>query len=139
MPTHPGSLMLECQFALKLNQQEFAALLGRDRRTVQRWQQTGMALDLVQAETLANALRPTRPDLADQIVELGKQHAELAGLARPVTPASQEVIATILEAAAASSGVSVEAIRPGVMAAFEKAAEGGVDVEEVVAGLSADR
>jgi len=139
MPNSTGALLLECQFALKLNQQEFAALLGRDRRTIQRWMDTGMALTLDQAQTLASALRPTRPDLADQIDALGKEFAETAGLPQPATPASEEVIASILEAAATSSGVSVDVIRPGVTAAFRKAAEAGVDVEEVVAGLDAGK
>ncbi len=142
MASSTAVLMVQCQMALGLNQREFAALLGRDRRTIQRWQDKGMALDPTQAEALSSALRPTRPDLADQIVELGRQYAERAGLPGPVVPASPEVISAILEAAAAAGeagAARAEGMRAAVTAAFLKAAEAGVDVEAVIAGLRAGK
>jgi transcriptional regulator with XRE-family HTH domain len=135
MPTSSAALLVHCQLALGLTQRQLGELLGRDRRTIQRWQEKGVELMPDQAQTLANALQPARPDLAEQVLELGRKTAIMAGMAG-VSSATAEVIDAILQAAADAGGTSPQAIRPAVTAAFLKAREVGVEVRAIVAGLS---
>lgn len=137
MAADSAKLMVLCQVALGLTQRELGDLLGKDRRTIQRWQSGGCQLLPEEAKTLAAALRPVRPDLADQALALGQQSAISLGMTPPATP---EEIEEILQAAAgAAGGVSPDAIRAAVVAAFVKAAQGGFDVKTVLAGLTAKR
>jgi hypothetical protein len=127
-----SKLLVECQLALGISQKEMGALLGKNRRTIQRWQERGRILLPQDAEKLADAVRPVRPDLADQAVAAGVEGAKAVGLSSPPTA---EVIDAILMAAAAVSDTSVEAIRPVVAAAFAKADEMGVDVQALLVAL----
>jgi transcriptional regulator with XRE-family HTH domain len=138
MPVDSAALLVHCQMALGLTQKELGDLLGRDRRTIQRWQERDAALTADQAETLAKALQPVRPDLAQQVLELGRTAALAAGGIPATRPATAEVIDAILRAAADAVGTSPEAIRPAIAAAFLKAEETGVDVSAIVAGLRTD-
>jgi|SRR5580658_4353725 hypothetical protein len=135
MAAGSAALLVHCQLALDLTQKELGALLGRDRRTVQRWQETGVDLTPAQARTLADALQPIRPDLAEQVLELGRKPPIVGP---PPSPATPEVIDAILRAAADAGGTSPEAIRPAVIAAFAKAEDVGVEVRAIVAGLKSD-
>jgi len=135
MPADSGALLIHCQMALGLTQQGLGDLLGMTKRTIQRWQDRGFAPLAQQAETLAHALRPVRPDLADQVLELRRKVALAAEDAPPVVPATAEVIDGILRAAADAAGTSPEAIRPAITAALLEADEAGVDVKALVAGL----
>jgi len=130
-----AALLVHCQIALGLSQKELGALLGRDRRTIQRWQKGGSDLMPDQVQTLASALRPVRPDLAEQVLELGRTTGSVGP---PASPATAEVIDAILQAAADASGTSPEAIRPVVIAALVKAEELGVEVSAIVAGLKGE-
>ena len=134
MPVDSAALLVHCQIALGLTQKELGELLGRDRRTIQRWQESGFELMADQAETLADALLPVRPDLAEQVRELGRK-AAMAGVIPSARPATAEVIDAILRAAADAGGTSPEAIRPAISAALLKAEEAGVEVRAIVAGL----
>jgi transcriptional regulator with XRE-family HTH domain len=132
MPSDSATLVLHCRFALELTQKELGALLGVNRRTIQRWQRGSANLDLDQAKTLAKALRPGFPELADAVMD----HARYLGaLSRLV--ASPEAIAAILRAAAMAGGTSADTARAIVMAAFASAADEGVDVRAVLAAMSA--
>jgi len=132
MATDSAALLVHCRIALGLTQKGLGDLLGKNRRTIQRWQETGVSLMPDEAQTLANALQPVRPDLAEQVLELGRKTA-LAGL--PHGPATAEVIGAILQAAADAAGTSPGAIRPAITAALLKAEEAGVEVSAIVAGL----
>jgi hypothetical protein len=128
MPTSSAALLVHCQLALGLTQRQLGELLGRDRRTIQRWQDKGVELMPDQAQTLAEALQPVRPDLAEQVLELAR--------ATTGNAATAEVIDAILRAAANAGGTSPEAIRPAITAAFLEAREAGVEVSAIVAALS---
>ncbi len=136
-PRVSAALLVHCQLALCLTQKGLGDLLGRDRRTIQRWQTSGFELMPDQAKTLADALQPVRPDLAEEVLELGRKTAILAGMTSPPIPATPEVIDAILRAAADAGGTSPEAIRAAVIAAFLKADEAGVEVRAIVTGLGA--
>lgn len=135
MSADSAALLIHCQIALGLSQEELANLLGRNRRTIQRWQDSGFEPTADQVETLADALRPVRPDLAEQVLELGRKAALVAGATLPARPATAEVIDAILRAAADAGGTSPEAIRPAITAALLKAEDAGVEVSAIVAGL----
>jgi hypothetical protein len=135
MTIDSAKLIIECQFALRTTQEKLGELLGKSKRTIQRWQDKGCVLLPEQADTLAKALRRTRPDLADQVLALGAKTAASLGRA----PATPEVIDAILRAAAKAGHTSPKAVRPAVQAAFAKAAEVGVTVNAVVAGMTTER
>jgi hypothetical protein len=138
MPLDSSILLVDCQMALGLDQQEYAAFLGVDRRSIQRWQDKGFSPLPEMAQKLADAVRPTRPDLADRVIELGAKSAALTGAVPPYSPASAEAIADIVQAAATAAGLSAEAVRPAIAAAFTRAHETGVDVRAVIAGLKSE-
>ena len=135
MPPDSSILLLHCQDALGLNQRELAEFLGVSRRTILRWHDGGFSPLSSMARKLADAVRPTRPDLADQVMQLGARSDAILGVAPPPAPASAEVIADIVQAAAAAAGLSAQAVRPAIVAAFTRAHETGVDVRAVIAGL----
>ncbi len=137
MSAGSGALLTHSQLALGLTQQELGDLLGRNKRTIQRWQDSGFDPTANQAETLARALQPVRPDLAERVRELGRKAALAAGVLSPAKPATPEVIDTILRAAADAAGTSPEAMRPAITAALLKAEEAGVDMKAIVAALTA--
>ena len=117
-----ATLFVLVQVALKLTQKQLGQMLGVDRRTIQRWQDRGSGtLSRSDARLLAKALRPTHPDLADEVMDLGRRNPILA-------PASPEDLAVILEAAAAAAGTTPALARTLLVAAFTKASEIGVDV-----------
>jgi len=135
MTTNSALLITQCQIALGLTQKQLGDVVGRDRRTIQRWQARGCIMMPPEAKALADALRPTHPDLADQVLGLGRDGAAAAGMAPEVTP---DVIAAILKAArAAAGGVAPMSIRAAVTAALKEVAEGGFDVRAVVGRLTA--
>jgi transcriptional regulator with XRE-family HTH domain len=136
MPDDSAALLIHCQLALGLSQEQLAELVGKNRRTIQRWQDSGFQPAANVAETLAHALQPIRPDLAEQVLELGRKVAIAFGMTPPARPATAEVIDAILQAAADAGGTSPEAIRPAITAALRKAEEAGVDVGAIVAGLA---
>jgi hypothetical protein len=134
MSTNVALLMVQCQIALGLTQKAMGELLGKDRRTIQRWQDRGCTLMPDDAETLAKALRPEHPDLADAVLALGHETAKILGMAPAVTP---EVIEEILQTAAEAGGVSADTLRAALTAAFVKVVQDGFDIRAVVAGMMA--
>jgi len=129
MAMDSATLLTHVQIALHMTQREMGALVGRDRRTIQRWQDRGCTLMPGEAATLAKALQAERPDLAAQVMALGDKGAGMAGIA------SATVIAAIVKAAAAAAGVSQETIKPGLVAAFAKANESRLSTGAVLVGL----
>jgi transcriptional regulator with XRE-family HTH domain len=131
MATDWSTILLQVRATLGLTQKDLGELLGRDRRTIQRWEDRGgNGLSLSEAEILATAVRPEDPALADTILEEGRLWEERFG-----HRASAEAVASILEAAARAGGMSVEAVKPVVKAALEATAATGCLPAAVVAGM----
>jgi transcriptional regulator with XRE-family HTH domain len=137
MPSETAILLVHCRMALNYTQKEFGDLVGKTKRTVQRWEDRGAILLPSEAEAIAAAVRPVRPDLAESILALGRATAEVLGTPAPMVPATPAALATLVQAAADAIGVTTDAIRPAVIAAFEQAEAEGVDVKSVVAGFDA--
>jgi len=89
-----------------LTQEELGDLLGRNRRIIQRWQDSGFVPTADQAETPARALQPVRPDLAEQVLELVREAVVVVGVIRPARLATPEAIDAIVWAAADAVGTS---------------------------------
>jgi DNA-binding transcriptional regulator YiaG len=137
----PDSLIVQCRLALGVTQQEFAQIFGYTKRTVQRWEERGAALIPSEIETLARVLYPVRPDLAAQVAEAADTTLDRIGvgaLGASAATAASDPIDSVVNAAAEAIGVTADAIRPAVCAAFRRAQELGLDVLAAAARLEAD-
>jgi hypothetical protein len=124
---------------LDLSQEAFGDILGRSKRTIQRWEDRGTGLVPSEVVALARAPTPVRPDLATQIAASPDSTLEQPGivpLAAPTTSATSDPIDSIVDAAAEAVGATPDAIRPAVEAAFVRAHELGLDVQTVVDRLN---
>jgi transcriptional regulator with XRE-family HTH domain len=138
----PDILLIHSRMALGLTQQEFGDILGRTKRTVQRWEDRGTTLIPSEVEALARALLPVRPDLAAQIAAsadttLDRLGIVPAGAASPM--ATSDPTDSVVRAAADAMGVTPDAIRPAIAAAFVRAREVGLDVQTVAERLNPRR
>jgi transcriptional regulator with XRE-family HTH domain len=132
-------LLMNCRMALGLTQQQFADIFGCTKRTVIRWEERGTVLLAPALEALARAVYPVRPDLAAQVAAAGE--TTLAQLGIPSVAASGHMaisgpIESIVRAAAEAMGVTPEAVRPAIAAAFARAREVGLDVQTVAEKLT---
>lgn len=125
-----AKLIVTCQLALKMTHREFGALVGKSERTLQRWADRGGVLLPSEADVLAAALDPVRPDLAAEVRADGRATGESLGLLAP-----SAALQAIVQAAATALGANTDAVRPALLAAFEAAQDAGVSVDAVVAGL----
>src|SRR5215472_10844576 len=108
-------LFIECRMALGLTQREFGDLLGRTKRTVQRWEDHGAILIESEVEALVRALHRVRPDLAARVAAAADTTLERLGIdaAQASSPAAtSNPIDSVVQAAADAMGLSAEAIRP---------------------------
>jgi transcriptional regulator with XRE-family HTH domain len=139
MAATSGPLIIRCRIALQLTQKEFGDLVGRTKRTIQRWEEAGTALIAPDTEALVRALHAERPDLAEQIAAAGGTSLEQLGLAPAAdlrSMATADGIEAIVRAAADAMGVEPKAIRSAVAAAFVRAHELDLAVETVVEKLN---
>lgn len=141
MASPSSTLVVQSRMALGLSQREFGDLVGRSERTIQRWEDRGVAFIPWEVETLARALHPVRPDLAAQVAAMGDTSLQQLGLATASSAGAPTSTAASIEAvvgaAAQVLGVSPDTIRPAIAAAFAKARDAGLDVAVVAQGLTA--
>ena len=125
--------------ALGLTQKEFGDIVGKTKRTVQRWEEDGVALIPSEVKAFAQALCPVRPDLAAQMAAAANTTLDELGIvpaAHASRTAPSDAIDSVVRAAAEAMGVSPDAIRPAVAAAFVRARDAGLDVQAVVDRLN---
>jgi transcriptional regulator with XRE-family HTH domain len=132
-------LIIECRMALGLSQKQLGDLVGCAKRTIQRWEDRGAILIPSEVEPLVRALCSVRLDLAERLAtSIGTSLEALgidASLASPA-PASFDPIDSVVRVATEAVGVTPDAIRPALTAAFVRAAELGLDVQAVARALS---
>jgi hypothetical protein len=134
-----ATLLIECRTALALSQEKFGDILGRTKRTIQRWEERGTVLMPSEVEALARKIHPIRADLAAQLAAEAGTTLDQLGIPLAVSSSATQTpdpIDRVMDAAASAMGVPREAIRPAVAAAFAKAHEVGLDVPAVIEGLS---
>jgi transcriptional regulator with XRE-family HTH domain len=126
----PGALWVRVQIALALTQRQLADLVGVERRTIQRWQSRGGLAGTTELLKVAVALDATTPELAAEVRAIASQD--------PTRPTESHVIAAIVGAAAAAVGMSDEAVKPAVEAAFRAAKAHGASVHGMVLALTVE-
>jgi transcriptional regulator with XRE-family HTH domain len=145
-------LTLQARNALGLGQKGLGDLLGASRRTVQRWDSRQGAPSADQLARLATAVHPHNAPLATNIAALAGMTLEQLGLVRPEPVAAPPAVtdapalrppsppphltATVVCAAAEALNASPLAVRPVLLAAFRRAREVGLRVEDVEGALS---
>ncbi len=142
-----GQLLLEAQRVLHKTQRELAAALGVSERTVQRWTAAAGVPDYFLPD-LARVVFPVDARLAGEIAACGgktleqvglrAQPAESAGPAPPAPPA-RALGDSVLCAAASAAKLPPEDQRGPLLAAFERAKELGMSVDDAIAALSPSR
>jgi len=147
----PG-LLTKAQQALGTSQQGLGKLLGVSRRTMVRWQggRGGPSYDtwLVLVRHVYRASRPAAAEIAQELgatlVSLGLEappapvdpSAPPAGAPLRAAPAVGDLVDSIVCAAAEAIAASPQAVRPALLAAFERAASVGLAVDDVRAALT---
>jgi hypothetical protein len=126
-----NKLWVLVQQALKLTQRELAALVGVERRTIQRWQVHGALSSTTELLKVAVALDAVNSELAVEVRAIASQD--------PTRPTEPQVIEAIVGAAAAAVGMSSEAVKPAVEAAFRAAKARGASVDGMLLGLTVER
>jgi DNA-binding XRE family transcriptional regulator len=138
-----STLVILAQHALGMTQASFGELLGVSRATIVRWAGGGFsALIPSQTATLVRAVFPVDADLAAQIAAAHETLESLGIAVPPVTPPVKPVpvahlIDSVVCAAADAVGQLPSALRPSLLAAFERASAVGLSIDAVVKGLKA--
>jgi DNA-binding XRE family transcriptional regulator len=131
--------------ALMMSQVELGEAIGLSRRTIIRWERGQSSPVPFQAQQLVDLVRPEEPDLADELLAAMGMEPAVAGAPSvdgPVTslgktPGGRHIIDAVVYAAAdAIDGVPRD-VRRAVTAAFVRAREMGLSVEEVAQALLA--
>jgi transcriptional regulator with XRE-family HTH domain len=147
-----SALVVLARRAIGVSQTEFADLIGSSKRTIIRWG-TGVTLPVeAELKVIARVVHPYDNALASEIAsEAGETLASLGlesatppsqpveeASARPV-PSPRDLVDSIVCAAAEAASCTPQAIRPALVAAFDRAERVGLDVAEVRAALREGR
>jgi DNA-binding XRE family transcriptional regulator len=151
-PTSPRLLILG-QHALGMTQEKLGKLLGVSRRTILRWQQGPTVLTEHQRKLLITRVYAVNPSLAAEIAKEIDVTLESVGAVPPpalvgaataagdtlleARVASRHLADSVVCAAAEAVGLSPQAIRPALVAAFARAAAVGLSVRGMSDGLKA--
>ena len=136
-------LVVRSRMALGLSQRKFGELLGASERTAARWDAGQSSLGVVNACKLAQHVYAVDPSLAAQLAAAANQSLESLGL---VPPAAAQAAAAALPAplivdsvvcvAADALAVAPEAVRGALHAAFRRARELRLTLEDVEKALA---
>jgi len=142
-------MLVLTQRALGLSQTELGSLVGVTRRTIIRWMRSGPIIPPVSLRPLVAAAHAEDPALGHALALAFGETLESMGvqvppaLAPAVPPAPQSppiapghLADSIVCAAAEAAGLTPQAIRPALVAAFERAAAVSLSVDEVRAALA---
>jgi transcriptional regulator with XRE-family HTH domain len=137
MPIQPTLMRL--QQTLRLNQKELAKLLGCSSRTVIRYYRGSGVLLPSTYQRLARAVHPHDPAFAAELAASAGQTLVSLGLepaapARPA-PTARHLVDSVVCAAAEAMQASPHAMRPALVAAFERAIALGMTAEDVLRGM----
>jgi len=139
-----GQLTLDARRVLSLNQRTLAEFLGLSSRTVQRWDARQSLPTHSDLHKLAHAVHPLDPELAARLAKAGSSSLEEVGIARPPEsspPAARaydlaHLADGVVCAAADSMSLTPNAIRPALVAAFRRARQMHLTVEDMENALS---
>jgi len=133
---------------LVFSQKQLAALCEHDRRTAMRWERGATAPTPLNFQAMARAVYPSSRPLAVRLADAAGMTLVSMGLEAPAPPPAPAVppgppppspahlVDSIVCVAAEAAGLTPQAIRPAVLAAFERAVALHMRAEAVVASLT---
>ena len=149
------TLLVRAGQSLGMNQLRFGELLGVSRRTMARWHAGRNGPSFSRWVQLVRHVHPADPALAAEIAaELGETLVSLGVEAPPLPPVPAmrtelppprplpsvgDLVDSIVCAAAEAIATAPQAVRPALLAAFERAVSVGLAVDEVRGALRARR
>ena len=137
------SLVIQAQLALGMTQSAFGEMLGLSRATIGRWS-SGRFPGLIPSNVaaIATALYPIDPALASQLAVSCGTTLESLGIVAPIpatvsapTVSLGHLVDSVVCAAADAGGQLPSVVRPALAAAFARARDVGLSMEDVVKGL----
>lgn len=143
----PATLFARAHFALAMTHGKLGEALGVSERTVSRWHQRGPSLSERQFAALARLVYPRDPALAAALAREAKESLESLGIVAPPPvappPSPQQgalpvtaVIDAVVCAAAEALDLPPGPVRSAVRAAFRRARELRLTVEDVDSALA---
>ncbi len=144
---HDPGLLTRAKLALHMSQQEVGELLGFSRRTILRWEAGRNGPTIEGWHTLARHAYPINRAMAEEIArETGETLVSL-GLEMPPppdppppsppqapprpVPSLNDLADSVVCAAAEAASTTPQAMRPAILAAFDRAASVGLTLDEV--------
>jgi hypothetical protein len=140
---------------LTLSQRELGDICKYERRTVMRWEHGSTLPSPWDWEAMARAVHPSNADLAGKLAAAAGQTLVSLGLEAPPPPppppappppppappppATAHLVDSIVCAAAEAMQLTPAAIRPALVAAFERAAALHMEAGAVLSGLGSAR
>ena len=141
-PNRPTrELVVRAQILLGLSHRKFGKALGASERTAARWAAGHSSLSVTRLCELAALVYPHDVALASAIAEAASETLPSLGLA--VAPSASPPLAAhlaadlVVYAAADAAGAPPRAARAALLAAFARARELGLSVDEVEKALAA--
>jgi transcriptional regulator with XRE-family HTH domain len=142
MRTNP--LLHEACRVLGLNQRELGKVVGLSTRTIQRLYRGHSTFVSPHWHTLARAAHPSHPELAAKLAAEGGTTLMALGLERPLPAPAPAIFSHdvhhltdgVVCAAAEAIELTPRAVRPALLAAFRRAREMRLTVEQVEAALA---
>ncbi|HLK40364.1 MAG TPA: helix-turn-helix transcriptional regulator [Polyangiaceae bacterium] len=135
-----AALFERSRAALGTTQEELGARLGVSRRTAQRWAAGG--IPSYSLADLARLVHPCDESLAREIAVAAGTSLEVLGLEPLAAPAAaklpvEAIVDAVVCAAAEAMNLMPREARPGLLAAFARAKQIGLSVDEVEGALRA--
>jgi hypothetical protein len=142
-----GALVARARMRLGMPNREFGPALGASERTALRWSAGRSELTVPQLRTLAAMVYPQDPGLAAELAEATSTTLVALGIAPPPPPPAPVVVApprpdpdvltdAVVCAAADELSAAPSAVRAGLLAAFRRARELGLTIDEVEKSLA---
>lgn len=155
------ALLVYAQQALGCSQEQLGEVAGVSRRTVTRWISDGSAPSIAEWARIARAVYPRDRALSERIAKAMGESLITLGLESPPPPPpppapvlpdplpagppprpfppTNDLVDSIVCAAAEAIGSPPGSMRPALIAAFDRAASLGLELEEVRSGLRRTR
>jgi transcriptional regulator with XRE-family HTH domain len=137
---HAPALLVKATSAMGMTQRQLGEAVGVSRRTVVRWHTGQSGPSINEWRSLAVAAYAKDPALAQEIAtEIGETlvslgvEAPAAPIAVPARPAPSlaDLVDSVVCAAAEAIGATPQAVRPALLAAFDRTASVGLTLDDV--------
>ena len=139
-PKTVTALVQRASALLGRNQKGFAELLGSSIRNVSRWVNGDAHPSREHMIRLARLVHARDPALATQVAAAAGRTLESLGIVPPAPPpraSATELVERVIYAAAEAADLSPRAVRPALVAAFRRAHQTRLTLEEALAALEA--